>query len=125
LRGRQVVVVEDDAMVAKAIEIALQNLGVGVMVFADAEQALAWPGIVGADFYLSDFTLPGASGLEFLNALEQRSASPIHAALMTGETAPQLLALMRGSRWTVLVKPVGLSSLLELMQRALVAPGGP
>jgi len=120
LRGRRVVVVEDDAMVAKAIEIALQNVGIDVAVFADAEQALAWPGILGAAFYLSDFTLPGANGLNLLDALEQRSASPISAALMTGETSPQLLGLMRASCWPVLVKPVGLSSLLELMQRALV-----
>ncbi|MBS1230473.1 MAG: hypothetical protein H6R17_3750 [Proteobacteria bacterium] len=120
LRGCRVVVVEDDAMVAKAIEIALQNVGVDVAVFADAEQALAWPGILGAAFYLSDFTLPGANGLSLLDALEQRSASPISAALMTGETSPQLLGLMRASCWPVLVKPVGLSSLLALMQRALV-----
>ena len=120
LRGYRVVVVEDDAMVAKAIEIALQNVGVDVAVFADAEQALAWPDILGADFYLSDFTLPGFNGLALLDALEQRSASPISAALMTGETSPQLLGLLRASCWPVLVKPVGLSSLLALMQRALV-----
>ena len=117
LRGRRVVVVEDDAMVAKAIEIALQHLGVDVTVFADAEQALAWPGIFGADFYLSDFTLPGANGLELLNGLAQVSATPISAALMTGETSPQLLGLMRSSRWPVLIKPVGLASLLALLQR--------
>jgi PAS domain S-box-containing protein len=117
LSGRRVVVVEDDAMVAKAIEVALQHLGVDVTVFADAEQALAWPGIFGADFYLSDFTLPGANGLELLNGLAQVSATTISAALMTGETSPQLLGMMRSSRWPVLVKPVGLASLLALLQR--------
>ena len=117
LRGWQVVVIEDDAMVAKAINIALRHLGIGVTLFSDAEEALAWPGILGADFYLSDFTLPGANGLELLNSLAQRSASPINAALMTGETSPQLLGLMRAARWPVLVKPVGLSRLLALMLR--------
>lgn len=116
-RGYRVVVVEDDAMVAKAIEIALQHQGIDVTVFADAEQALVWPGIFGADFYLSDFTLPGANGLELLDALAQVSASPICAALMTGETSPRLIGQMRSSRWPVLVKPVGLPSLLALLRR--------
>ena len=117
LSGCRVVVVEDDAMVAKAIEVALQHLGIDVTVFADAEQALAWSGIFGADFYLSDFSLPGANGLELLDSLAQFSATPISAALMTGETSPQLIGLMRSSRWPVLVKPVGLASLLALLQR--------
>ena len=116
-RGYRVVVVEDDAMVGKAIEIALQHLGIDVTLFADAEQALAWPGIFGADFYLSDFTLPGASGLELLDSLAQLSATPICAALMTGETSPRLIGQMRSSRWPVLVKPVGLPNLLALLQR--------
>lgn len=118
LHGWQVVVVEDDAMVAKAIELALQPLGVGVTLFADAEQALAWPNLLGADFYLSDFTLPGANGLELLNTIERAAASPINAALMTGETSPELLGMMRASRWPVLVKPVGLENLQALMRRA-------
>ena len=120
-RGCRVVVVEDDAMVAKAIEIALQHQGIEVTVFADAEQALAWPGIFGADFYLSDYTLPGANGLELLDALAQVSASPICAALMTGETSPRLIGQMRSSRWPVLVKPVGLPSLLTLLRRSRYA----
>ena len=118
LHGWQVVVVEDDAMVAKAIELALRHLGVGVTVFADAEQALAWPNLLGADFYLSDFTLPGANGLELLDTIAQAAASPINAALMTGETSPELLGVMRASRWPVLVKPVGLANLQALMRRA-------
>ncbi len=117
-RGYRVVVVEDDAMVAKAIEIALRHQGIDVTLFADAEQALAWPGIFGADFYLSDYTLPGANGLELLDALAQVAPTPISAALMTGETSPRLLARMRASRWPVLVKPVGLPSLLVLLRRA-------
>ena len=40
---------------------------------------------------------------------------------MTGETAPELLHLMRSSCWPVLVKPVGLPRLLELIEHALVA----
>lgn len=121
LRGWQVVVVEDDPLVAKSIELALQNLEIRVRIFKSAERALAWPAIVGADFYLSDFTLPGVDGVQLLDAIAQRSPTPIKAALMTGETLPKHVELMDSSRWTVLVKPVGLSSLLDVMSRASLA----
>ena len=45
-------------------------------------------------------------------------AQPINAALLTGETSPELLGVMRASRWPVLVKPVGLENLQALMRRA-------
>jgi len=37
---------------------------------------------------------------------------------MTGGTLPEHLDLMRSSRWKVLVKPVGLASLLAVMTGA-------
>lgn len=115
LQGWRVVVVEDDPVVAKSIEISLQTLGVKVEVHFSAELALAAPETVGADFYISDYNLPGANGIEFLDLLQQRSAEAIDALLMTGETASERMELIMPSRWTVLFKPVGLSRLLALM----------
>ena len=119
LRGWQIVVVEDDPVVAKSVELSLQSLGLQVVVFADAEQALAWPAITGADFYLSDLVLPGQNGLELLEAITQRAPRPIHAALMTGETASaRIEQIKNASRWPVLIKPADLSRLLAIMNAA-------
>jgi len=41
--------------------------------------------------------------------------------IITAVTSPEQLALMRSARWPVLVKPVGLPSLLEIMKRACLA----
>ena len=116
-RGRQVTVIEDDPMVARSIALALRQTGIEVTVFACAEQALA--STISADFYLSDYTLPGLTGLQLLDALAARSTRPIRAALMTGETLPESLALLHAARWRVLVKPVGLSTLLAALGEAL------
>ena len=64
IRGRRIVVVEDDPMVSKSIELSLATLGARVEVFGNAENALLSPDIVGADFYISDFSLPGLNGLQ-------------------------------------------------------------
>lgn len=121
LRGWSVVVVEDDPMVAKSIELSFQTLGIRVEVFGTAEMALARPEIVDADFYISDFILPGMNGIQMLNSIQQRSATPIDAVLITGETSPERVELTASTRWPVLFKPAGLSRLLAVMNSAAKA----
>jgi CheY-like chemotaxis protein/two-component sensor histidine kinase len=118
-RGWRVVVVEDDLMVAKSIELSLNTLGVKVAVFHTAENALASPDLIGADFYISDFSLPGMNGIQLLNTIQQRSASAINAVLVTGETTPERIEMASLARWRVLFKPIELSGLLVVME------GGP
>lgn len=118
LRGWKVVVIEDDPVVAKSIELSLQSLGIFVKVFPDAEMALAEPTILEADFYISDFILPGLNGLLLLESIRQRSEGAIDAVLMTGETLPRRVELASASRWTVLFKPTDLSKLLAVMSNA-------
>ncbi len=118
LAAWRVVVIEDDPVVAKSVEFSLQTLGVEVVVFQDAEVALACSTILGADFYVSDFSLPGLNGLQLLDEIQRRSLVPIKAVLITGETAPERIKLASGSPWRVLFKPVELAALLEAMRLA-------
>jgi DNA-binding NtrC family response regulator len=106
-------------MVAKSIELSLKILGVSVKVWSNAEQALADPEILGADFYISDFSLPGLNGLQLLDAIQQRSVISINAVLVTGETSPEGIELTTSSPWTVLFKPVDLSALLAAMNEVM------
>lgn len=113
--GWRVVVVEDDPMVAKSIELSLTTLGIKVLVFQSAELALASPEVLGADFYISDFSLPGMDGVSLLDHIQQRSTAPLNAVLVTGETSPERMEMVSSSRWKVLFKPVELSGLLAVM----------
>ena len=114
--GWRIVVIEDDVLVAKAIEKSLGALGMAVTAFKDGEDALASLEIADADFYISDFRLPGRlDGVQLLNAIQQRSAMPISAVLLTGDTSPDQIDLSASSNWNVLFKPVDLSKLLEMM----------
>lgn len=121
LRGWRVVVVEDDPMVAKSLELSFQTLGIYTEIFGSAEMALAQPDILNADFYISDFILPGMTGIQLLDTIAQRSADPIQAVLVTGETSPGRVELASSSRWPVLFKPAELSKLLVVMNRAAKA----
>jgi len=118
LAGRKIVVVEDDFIVAKAIKLCLESLGMQVTDFDSAEDALASAGIDAADFYITDFRLPGLSGVEFLEAVQARAAKPIKAVVLTGDTSPDRIAITQSSAWPVLFKPVELSSLLTAIEAA-------
>jgi DNA-binding NtrC family response regulator len=109
---RRIVVVEDDLMVARAIAVSLASLGMSVSCHGNAEDALAHSRIGDADFYISDFRLPGLNGIEFLNALARRSARPVRGVLLTGDTSAERIAITKSSPWPVLFKPVDLTSLI-------------
>ena len=114
--GWRVVVVEDDVLIAKAIEKSLGALGMAVTAFKNADDTLASPEGADADFYISDFRLPGRlDGVQLLNAIQQRSARPIRAVLLTGDASVDPIDLSAASNWNVLIKPVDLSKLLSMM----------
>ncbi len=116
----RIVIVDDDPIVAEALELSLMALGMSVSKFANAEVALANPDIANADFYVSDFRLPGLNGLQFLDAVQERASSPITAVLLTGDASPSQIKSAKQSLWTVLFKPATLAEILSALthQRA-------
>ena len=109
--GRHIVLVEDDLTVGAATKLALESCGMTVTHYKSTEEALADPAIAEADFYISDMRLPGKSGIEFLDALQQRATKPINAVLLTGDTAVNRIEMMQSTSWSILFKPVDLASL--------------
>lgn len=122
LAGRRIVVVENDVMVATAIEMALELLGATVTCHRNAEDALADPRSADADFHISDFRLRGMNGIEFLNAVQKRSAQPVKAVLLTGDVAPDRIAITESCPWTVLFKPVDLRRLISAIELQVAMP---
>jgi CheY-like chemotaxis protein len=68
------------------------------------------------DFYLTDLRLPDLSGLELLEALQQRRNSAIKAAILTGDTSPDRIEIIKSSAWPVLFKPIEPEQLLRVME---------
>ena len=113
LRGKRVVVVEDDALVADGLRSLLQALGVRVQYFPNAEEALAHEACAAADFYISDYSLGGQrNGLEFLQAVQQTRPQRVRAVVITGETSTEFMQRVASSPWPVLHKPVNFDKLV-------------
>lgn len=112
LTSRNIVLIEDNPIVAEATRLALESIGIRVTAYGSAQDALASSDIADADFYISDLSLPGLNGIELLDAIQQRSPQPIKAVVLTGNTSPSLVATTQSSRWQLLFKPVNLPMLL-------------
>ena len=116
ITNRRVVVVEDDLMVATATQVSLESYGMSVTRYANAEDALADSEIANADFYISDFRLPGLNGVEFLDAIQQRSTKPIKGVVLTGDMSIERIGTTHSSSWPVFFKPIDLLSLLSVIE---------
>jgi PAS domain S-box-containing protein len=118
VQGKRFVVVEDDALVAEAINIALLRMGAIVTLFHNAEMALHDAHIGEADYYIADFMLGGQlNGMQFLNQLSKKLGGKIIAVMMTGDTSPAFVREAAACAWPVLHKPVSLTRLITSIQK--------
>jgi PAS domain S-box-containing protein len=113
---RRVAVIEDDWTVAMAMKLSLESVGMRVNTYDNAEIALASPDIGDADFYICDLRLPGLNGPEFLDALQRQSQRRVRGVILTGDTSPERVELVRSSGWPVMFKPIDLPALLSTIK---------
>jgi EAL domain-containing protein (putative c-di-GMP-specific phosphodiesterase class I) len=114
----RVLVVDDEPELLRAYGILLHRKGCEVEGASSGADAVRQLDERSFDVILSDVSMPGMSGLEFLRAVRQRDLD-IPVILMTGH--PGLEGAMRAIEYGAfryLVKPIDPSHLEEVIQRA-------
>lgn len=107
LPRRQVVLLEDDLLVAESMQTWMEAQGFTVLAFTWAADALDDRRLSASDIYISDFRLPGTpNGIEFLSRMEERYGSPLRAIIITGDTSSATIAALARDHWIILYKPV-------------------
>lgn len=126
LRGRRIAVVDDDPSVLEATRLLLARWGCAVRVAADlpaAERLIAadWR----PDFILSDYHLGAEqTGAQVIERLRRAAGRELPAALVTADTDPEQLAVMRACGLPVLQKPLAPARLRAVLTQALSEPQG-
>jgi DNA-binding response OmpR family regulator len=120
----RVLLVEDDALVARAVERVLDRLGHDVTTRADGRDALALfredPGRF--DLVLTDEALPGLHGDQLVQALlALRPSLPVLIWTGFSERVDDARARALGAR-ALLLKPLDIGQLEEAVRAALGAP---
>ena len=119
----RVLIVEDDAAIARQLTLGLVRGGYHVDHVTTGGEALARDG--GTDVVLLDLGLPDGDGVSVCRALRQRSDLAIIVITAYGEEADRVSALDAGAD-DYLVKPFGLAELQARIRAVLrrMRPGG-
>lgn len=111
-------IVDDDPLVLKAIELCLAGEGIAVRSAMTAAEAIRDFSQNRPDCAISDVRLPDRSGLDLLAALRGIDAK-VPIILMTGYgTAETAIEAMRRGAFDYLLKPIDPDALLELVLKA-------
>lgn len=117
VRGKRIVVLEDDELVAAGMISLFEGLGAEVRHFYNAEDALLHDGIVDADYFIVDFALGGKlTGIGFLELMQRRRLTPIRAVVITSETSSQFISSVANSPWPLIHKPIDFEKLAQALR---------
>ncbi|MBL8515405.1 MAG: nitrogen regulation protein NR(I) [Betaproteobacteria bacterium] len=116
---RPVWIIDDDRSIRWVIEKALTREGIAWKSFATAQEGLDAFDHEPPQAVISDIRMPGASGLDFMQALKTRSpATPI--IIMTAfSDLESAVAAFQGGAFEYLPKPFDVDHAVELIRRAL------
>jgi len=116
--GKNIVVLEDDELVANAQVSLLQGLNARARHFHNVEEALKHESDLDADYFIVDYSLgTGLTGYDFLKALQQKRPAPLKAVILTGETSSRFVAHFSDSPWPILHKPANLSQIISSLDK--------
>jgi two-component system response regulator AtoC len=114
-----VLLIEDNATLAKNIAISLRQHGYTVRIATQGTQGLSQAGAFPTDVALVDYNLPGIDGLEVLRRMRRQSPG-VKTIMITGHGNVGIaVEAMKCGAFDYLSKPVALGDVLLAVQRAL------
>ncbi|MDT8450047.1 MAG: nitrogen regulation protein NR(I), partial [Wenzhouxiangellaceae bacterium] len=119
-RPEQVWIVDDDASIRRVLARALEREGLEAREFAAAADALGALEISGPAVLVSDLRMPGASGLDLLEAVQERRPGLPVIVMTAYADLDNSVAVLAGGAFDLLAKPFDLDEAVALVQRALV-----
>jgi len=115
-----ILIVEDEPTTSWALAEGLSDDGYTIDTFRTAEEALAWLRGNRSDLVITDFRLPGLSGLELAQKLARgRHAQPVIVVTAYGSPETER-ELVRAGVSDVFPKPFHVDDLRRAVRRALL-----
>jgi two-component system, LuxR family, response regulator FixJ len=114
-----VYIVDDDSGVRSSIRVLMKSVGLAAMPFASAKEFLDAYNVHSPGCLVLDIRMPGMSGLELQEALNERGAV-IPVIFITGHgDIPMAVEAMRHGAFEFLQKPFRDQDLIDRIQQAL------
>ena len=114
-----ILIVEDEAKLRRLVELQLADEGFQAQSAADAETGLELLNKESFDLIVTDFKLPGMSGLEFLQAVKRIDAR-LPVVMMTAYgTVESAVGAMKAGASDYILKPFSLAELVLVIRKEL------
>jgi CheY-like chemotaxis protein len=119
INGSLIVVIDDDPKICEASKVMLELHGADVIVAESSDSAIQQMVFSSRmpDLILSDYRLGSETGLECVDRIRNEFNEDIPALIITGDTAPDELKLLKSGGMTVLYKPVQAELLLKTISK--------
>jgi DNA-binding NtrC family response regulator len=114
---KRILIVEDEDKLRRILELQLIDSGFDAVKAATAEEAL--PLIDRADLILTDFKLPGMSGLEMLQLIKRQNTQVPVIVMTAFGTIENAVEAMKAGASDFLLKPFDLEHLTAVVNKAL------
>jgi two-component system KDP operon response regulator KdpE len=116
--AQRILVVDDEAQIARVLRRSLAARGYEVQVASEGEEALEIFNSWAPDLVITDLSMPNMGGLELCRRVRSTSQSPIIVLSVKGEERAKVEALDAGADDYV-TKPFGIDELLARVRAAL------
>jgi len=123
MNGKTILAVDDEAHILHVVSLKLKNAGYHVVTANDAEEALEAAAATPIDLLITDFQMPGMSGLDLARKLHaEPGRRNLPALLLTAHgLALEQVDLAHAGINVCLSKPFSPRDLLEQVQQLLAA----
>lgn len=122
--GRKILIIEDEAKIARFIEMELSYEGYTTEKAADGREGLSLAEAGSFDLILLDIMLPGLSGMEVLRRLRRSSDVPVILLTARDSVVDKVSGLDSGAD-DYITKPFATEELLARIRNALKKKGAP
>lgn len=123
MKGKRILVVDDEAHIRRVLQVAFEKEKYRVSIAEDVDSALSVLAAESFDCVVTDVTMPGRNGYELLAEISDRFPSMPVIILTAFGTIPQAVKAMRGGAFEYLTKPVDLDSLKKVVKSAVEGTG--
>jgi CheY-like chemotaxis protein len=122
LRGKRVLVVDDDMSIVDATTRVLESWGCDVQTASSGETAVASALQTAPDLLLTDYRLSEiGNGADVIEAVRRCLQRPVPAVIVTGDITPEQLARASAGGHPVLHKPVSPARLRAALSSAMTS----
>ena len=119
MTGKQILVVDDDESLRRITQLQLEEAGYQVLTAANGEQALRVIEEETPALVITDWKMPGLSGLDLLQKVHDSSPQTTVVMITAFGTVQTAVEAMRAGAYDYITKPIDYEALVMVVNRAM------